>query len=320
VADAFTTTATLDDQVKAAFEQLAYFSLRPELRYSQVADVRPTNVTHNGSSVQFTTYADLSAATTALDESTDISAVAMTDAPTSVTLSEFGAGVLLSAKVRLTSFFSVIQDAMNVVGFNGGQSFDLLAGAPLYGGTNKIFTNGTSDVGIQAGSTLTASHVRKVHAKLSRGNAAKIGTGFVGFIDPDVEYDLKEQSSGNNWYNPHSYSAPEEIFTNEIGMFGGVRWLTTTRTELTVVPDAGSPSGSSLIDVYRTIVVGRQALAEAWNPVEGNGPMPRIVEGPVTDKARRFVPIVWYWFGGFARFRPAALFAIHSSSSLGVNT
>ena len=73
------TTSTLDDQVQAAFDQVAYFALRSQPLFEMVADVRSTAQSHNGSSVKFTFLADLGQATTALTENADVTAQALTD-------------------------------------------------------------------------------------------------------------------------------------------------------------------------------------------------------------------------------------------------
>ena len=41
--------------------------------------------------------------------------------------------------------------------------------------------------------------------------------------------------------------------------------------------------------------------------------------GPVTDLLRRWVPLGWYWLGGFSIFRQASVYRIESTSSLGAD-
>ena len=62
--------------------------------------------------------------------------------------------------------------------------------------------------------------------------------------------------------------------------------------------------------VYRTLVAGKQALAEAI------AEEPHVVIGPVVDKLMRFRPIGWYGVLGFARYRDAALYRIETTSSI----
>jgi hypothetical protein len=65
--------------------------------------------------------------------------------------------------------------------------------------------------------------------------------------------------------------------------------------------------------------MGRQALAKAFSAQDGNGAVPKIVRGNVTDLLMRLQPLGWYWLGGYGRFREASLRRIESSSSIGSN-
>ena len=75
----------------------------------------------------------------------------------------------------------------------------------------------------------------------------------------------------------------------------------TATTVVTVTP---------VVANYRTIVAGKQALAEAV------AQEPNVVIGPVTDKLLRFRPIGWYGVLGFSRYREAALYRIETGSSI----
>ena len=68
--------------------------------------------------------------------------------------------------------------------------------------------------------------------------------------------------------------------------------------------------GASSAKVYRTIVCGEQALAEAV------AEEPHVVVGPVVDKLMRYRPMGWYGVLGFARYREEALYRIESGSSI----
>ena len=60
------------DFAQKAYELMTFYALRPELYHDAVADVRPSNQSQPGSSVQFTITADLALATTPLNEQTDV--------------------------------------------------------------------------------------------------------------------------------------------------------------------------------------------------------------------------------------------------------
>ena len=68
--------------------------------------------------------------------------------------------------------------------------------------------------------------------------------------------------------------------------------------------------GGSSARVFRTLLAGQQALAEAV------AEEPHVVIGNVTDKLMRLRPIGWYGVLGFKRYREEALYRIESSSSI----
>lgn len=143
MADTFTTVSSLPyDQ--AAYDQLAYWALRPQLYMDQIATVRSTNQSMNGSSVIFSIQSDLAAATATLSESVDVSAVAMSASQVTVTLAEYGNAVNTTALVRGTSFVVIDNLVANAVGFNAGISMDTVIRAILEAGSNVIYATASS--------------------------------------------------------------------------------------------------------------------------------------------------------------------------------
>jgi len=303
---------------QAAFDRIAFFALRSELLFDAVADVQPTNQSMPGSTVTFTIFNDLAAATTALTETSDVTAVAMSDSQVSVTLAEYGNAVLTTAKLRGTSFLDVDTVAANVVGYNAGISIDSVVRSVLEAGTNVNYATGgatdpTSRVTIAAEDIIAADDLRKVTAQLRGDNVPTFNGLYMGYIHPDVSYDLRSETGAAAWRDPHVYVDTDMIYNGEIGAFEGIRFIETPRAPLFV------DGGASNVDAYGTLVMGRQALAKAHSITDGNGPNPSIVRGPVVDTLERFQPIGWYWLGGYGRFREASLRRIESSSSIGAN-
>jgi N4-gp56 family major capsid protein len=72
---------------------------------------------------------------------------------------------------------------------------------------------------------------------------------------------------------------------------------------------SGNASWTGSGGAYFAIVAGREALAEAQAADIST------VIGPEIDALRRFRTIGWYYFGGFARLREAALYNIQTGSS-----
>ena len=318
MANETTTSSVSVDQV--AFDRIAYFALRSELLFDQAADVQPTAQSMPGTGVTFTIFNDLSAATSTLNEVTDVTPAAMSDSQVTVTLNEYGNAVITTAKLRGTAYLDVDAVAANVVGYNAGDSIDQVVRDVLAGGTNVIYGGGgsqtpSSRTTVTATDIIEANDIRKVTAQLRKANAATFNGLYMGFIHPDVSYDLRKETGAASWRDPHVYVDTMGIYNGEIGAFEGVRFIETPRAK--VFENASDGSGSTgTIEVYCTHIMGRQALAKAHSIADGNGSVPRIVRGPVVDTLARLQPIGWYWLGGYSRFREASLRRIESASSL----
>ena len=308
---------------QAAYDRMAYFALRSELLFDQAADVQASNQTMPGSSVIFTIFSELSVATTPLTETSDVDAVAMADSNVTVTLTEYGNTINTTAKLRGTAFLDVDAAAANLIGYNAGNSLDVIVREVLADGTNVIYGGGgatapSSRTTVAAEDIIAANDVRKVTAALRGANVSPWTGYYIGFIHPDVSYDLRRETGNASWNAPHVNMDTANIYTGEIGTFESVRFIETPRTKVRANASDGSGSTGN-IDVYDTYIMGRQALAKAYSFVDGNGPVPSVRRGPVVDSLMRFNPIGWYWLGGYGLFRTASLRRIESSSSIGAN-
>jgi N4-gp56 family major capsid protein len=302
-----------------AFERLVYFALRPELFYDSVVEIGTTNLTNPGSTVKFTQTADLAAATSALSEDTDVTPVAMSDAQVTVTLNEYGNAVQTTAKLRATAFAEVNPIVANVIGFNAGVSIDSVARNTAQAGNNVRYSGGAADRDeIQADDLLVGNDVRRAVAELRGANVATYNGLYKGIIHPDVSYDFRGATGGTNWSDPHVFADPSGIYNGVIGNFQGVQFMESPRAPL--FADASNGSGATgTIDVYGTLVMGRQALAKAHSTAGGYGANPVLVDVPITDALRRFEGMGWKHFVGYGVFRQAALRRIESASSIGAN-
>lgn len=320
MADAYTTTASLTfDQT--AYDRMVYFALRPELFFDRVATVGPTRQSMPGAAVVFNFANELAAATTPLAEAVDVDAVAIGNTQKTITLAEYGSAVITTARIRAFSFVELDPIVANLVGYNAGVSQDTLARDALVLGTNVSYGTlaglaGRTNIG--AANNLNAAQVRRMLARLRGANVPTIGGNYVAYIHPDISYDLRSETGGAGWRDPHTYSQPSEIWNGEVGTFENFRFIESPRAPQWVDASNGAGAGGT-VDVYGTLFLGAQALAKAFATVDGNGAGPRVVLGPVVDKLRRFVPIGWYWLGAYGVFREAALWRSENASSIGTN-
>lgn len=306
-----------------AWEQMAYFALRPDLYWDSLATVKATKETHRGAGVIFDFVTELASAPSDLTENADITPATMGDTTLTVALGEKGNGVKTTAKLRGTSYLPVDENVANLIGYNMALSIDDVCLTAVDLGTQIRYQGGQAARNqIAAAENITAAEVALMVAKLRGQNVRPwSGMGYGGFIHPDIAYDLKEQTSGNTWRSAAQYvdAGVQKIWNNYIGQFNGVSFMETPR--VTVAANASNGAGSTgTVDVYRTYIVGQDFLAKAYSKAPGYGPDPRMVVAPVTDSLRRFTGLGWYHLVGYKVFRNEALYIYEAASSIGVNT
>ena len=120
--------------VQAAYDRLLEFALRSEPLIRSVSDKTPARQSIPGSTVVLQRYVDLAANTTALTETTDPDAVAMsTPTNVSITLNEYGNSVLVTRALELFSLADVDPAIANIIAFNLADSIDSIAMTTLRG-------------------------------------------------------------------------------------------------------------------------------------------------------------------------------------------
>jgi N4-gp56 family major capsid protein len=307
---------------KTAFNTLAYFALRPRLFYDEVADVKPDSLTNPGQTVTFDVINDLAPISSTLTETNDVTIVSMSDAQVSVTLGEYANAVTTTALARAFDYIPVNPLVANVLGFNAGLSQDTIARNAVQAGTNVIYQGGVAGrTSIAAGTNLTGSTIMQAVANLRTNNVQEFDDGqYRAIIHPLVSYDLRRSTGAGGWNDVHVYSAPQGIFNGTIGTFGGVTFMEAPRAPWFV--DASNGAGSTgTVDVYGTLVLGRQAIVKAYTSAGGYnaGATPTYGDVPVVDAAERFTGKYWKWCGGYAVFRQAAIYRVEAASSIGAN-
>ncbi len=314
--NAFTDTGTGSlgtNLVQAAYDRYVEFALRAIPLIRDVADKRPAQQAMPGSSVVFQLYSDMAKATTALTETTDPDAVALGNTTSvSVTLNEYGNAALATRKLELFSLSDVDPAIANIIAFNMADSLDELALTELRGGSNVIFsasstgTVPTGTTGVGSSNTLKSADVRKAVAKLRAGKAVpRMGELYWCGIHPEVSHDLRAETGAGGWREAHVYneSGAGNLWPGSIGTYEGAMFVESPRLY-------NAADGATSTRVFRTIVAGQQALAEAV------AEEPHVIIGPVVDKLMRFRPIGWYGVLGWKRYREAALYRIESTSSI----
>ena len=303
---AITGTSALGGIVKAAYDRYVEFSLRSVPTFRTAVDKKPVAQAMPGSSVVFSIHQEMADKVATLTEGTDPTAVAIADVTqVSVVLNEYGNVVTHSRKLGELSFSDVDPAIANLIAYNMSSSLDVVIATILAGGTNVLYGgDATSTVEIVDADIITGNDIRKAVAKLRAANAApKYGNLYAGYIHPEVAFDLRSETGAQSFEDVQKYTNSSEILHQATGVYGGAYFMETARA--LVLAD-----GAAGINVYRTNILGAQAVAEA-TAVE-----PGVVVGPVTDQLMRQRPLGWYSLQGWSMYREAAAYRIESSSSV----
>ena len=306
----FTGTSDISNLVKAAYDQYVRMALRSIPVMRALADVKPVQQAMPGSSVVFSIYSDLAQATSTLTETLDVSSVALGNpSQVTVTLNEYGSAVTTTKKLNLTSFNDVDAALADIIAYNAADSIDSVVATVLTGGTNVIYGgNATTTNTIDASDTISVADIRNAVTELRTNKALpRLGELYAAYLHPRQAADLRAESGTGGFQDIVKYTdnVSKTIIPGSVGVIEGAFVVETPR-----VPFAAN-TNSPAVNVYKAVVAGREALAEAM------GQDINTVIGPEIDALRRFRTIGWYYFGGFARLREAALYRIETSASAG---
>ncbi len=315
--DSYTGTAAIANQtamtnlIQTAYDKYVEMALRSQPLLRGLCDKQPVNVTSPGVTIQLALYAtELATATTPLTENVDPDSVSLpTPGTVSLTLNEYGNTALLTKKLGLTSLTDVDPIAADLIAWNMAQTTDELVMSVARQGTNVLYgTGGASDPSstatVAAEDVIVLADIRKAVAKLRAAAVQpRQGSLYAAYIHPEVSHDLRAETGGGGFQDLHKYDASENFWPGFIGTIEGAYFVESPRMY-------NATDGATSTRVFRTLVLGKQFIAEAV------AEEPHVVVGPVTDSLLRHRPIGWYGVMGFARYREAAGYRIESTSSI----
>ena len=152
---------------------------------------------------------------------------------------------------------------------------------------------------------MSVSAIREAVVQLRTNKAVpRINDLYAAYLHPRQAADLRAESGTGGFQALTQYVDRTPFVAGAVGVIEGAFVVETPR-----IPYAANTQ-SPAVNVYKAVIAGREALAEA------QGQDISTVIGPEIDALRRFRTIGWYYMGGFARLREAALYRIESAASI----
>lgn len=301
-----TGTSAISNLVQTAYDQYVRMALRSIPVMRALADVKPVQQAMPGSSVVFSIYSDLAQATSTLTEASDVSSIALGN-PTNipVTLQEYGSAVTTTKKLNLTSFNDVDQALADIIAYNAADSIDSVVASVLTSGSNVLYAGtATSTNTVAATDKMSVSKIRQAVTELRTNKALpRIGELYAAYLHPRQTADLRAETGTGGFQDLSKYTDRTPFVAGAVGVIEGAFVVETPR-----VPYV---TNTNSVNVYKAVIAGREALAEAM------GQDISTVIGPQIDALRRFHTIGWYYFGGWSLLRQAALYRIETAATNG---
>lgn len=304
---ATTSISGLGNLVVNAYDTYVRAALRSLPVMRSVADLRPVSMTNPGTTLKFAVYDNLTAATTALTETSDVTPVALGNpSQVTVTVTEYGNAVEQTEKVNLAAFSDIDTMIGDAIAYNAADTLDKLVATALTGGTVvKYGGTRTSTATLTASDVLSTTMLRKAQTALLEANAQpRIGDLYTLFIHPRQAFDLRAETGSGGFVDIHKYTTENvgNLLTGTIGVLEGFQVVQTTRV-------LSGADGASSATVYKAVAVGKEALLEA------NVYDVQTVIAPQIDILRRKSALGWKYFGGWGIFRDAAVCRLETGAS-----
>lgn len=273
-------TANSRTKIEDYYDRVALAKALPLLTFRKFGQKRgiPKN---NGKIIRFTRWGRLPVATTPINEGITPAGNKLTYSDITATLNQYGDFVLVTDQVMMTSIDPILTEAVSQLGYQQGETFDILSRNELMTGSNAVYANGVqrdavnskiSDAAVskvvRALKVAQAKQVTKQVDATPKYKTTPIAKAYIGVCHVYAEKDIKLLTG----FTPvQEYSAQQGVMEGEFGAVDGVRFISTTQAPEFL---GGGASGGTnvketggIADVYATIIFGEDAYGEV--PLSG---------------------------------------------------
>lgn len=306
MSDVYTGVATAGDIVGIPANILTVhtndllFEAMPIMRYDQFAVVRRDLQAQPGDTISFSKYGNLTRGGT-IAENADLEAKSMSKTAITISVTEYGNAVGLTAKYLTLAFMDEMQTASILLGRDYAEVTDAMLRDAVMSGTQSYNANGRANLySIVAGDIVDTADVDECIEVLATNNALPYvdanGEYYVGFFHPHQTKSIK-----SSLISVRQYAYPELVFKGEVGEYNKVRFIETSNVpngaaaathvayDATLKKDYDTGGGNLLqVDLYKAVIFGERAYGWAIaQPVE-------LREDPGYSNFGRKKRIAWY--------------------------
>lgn len=257
--ESFDSAHTLSPTMKTYYNTTLLKNAKPEMVYDQFAkkQVLPKN---HGINIEWRKFLTIPVAKKltegVIPSGEKFGQIALTDV-----VDQYGTYAAVSDRLETHAIDPVIQSLAEEMGNSAGNTKNTLQCNDVTAGTSVMYAKNKSGDTETAVSTraqldgsavMTGDLVSRAATWLKRRHAPKIDGVYVCVIHPDVAYDLKKDPT---WRDVHTYATPENMFTGELGMLHGVRFVESADNKVFKAEDLTDDSRTLKVGSYSSKVI-----------------------------------------------------------------
>ena len=206
-----------------------------------------------GTSVEFRKFNSLEVPKNSLTEGVTPEGKDLNITSLKATAKQEGDFVKVSDVLDMQGKDPVITETSELLGEQSALTIDTRIRDIVCSGTTVQYANGKANRdALTNADVLNGKEVRKAKKRLKKANIKPFSDGcYHMIIDPDQEYDFKDDTTGNGFVEVTKYAKPENMLTGEIGRYDGVRIRVSSNIE--------SVKNTNSVYVHKGIIYGRHA-------------------------------------------------------------
>ena len=223
---AITHSGILTNSVKTAYDKVYLFNLMMSRVWFDFIDWQdPVGGDLRGSTITQPVMEELAAVTSALDESTDVTPVALVDDAVSMTIAEYANAVQLTRFLKTVAFTSVEQAAAKLVGQNQAKSLDLMIRGYASAGTLVEYpgaVTGRAQLDATSDKFSYEMATQLVTRAVSMGIPPFEDGSYAAIVHPLL---IKDVQNSTEWKDVGKYADPKQVYTGRPGqVYGGAKF------------------------------------------------------------------------------------------------
>jgi N4-gp56 family major capsid protein len=271
-----TTASTIAAEIQRYYDKL-FLERFQNIRRMDFLAIPKTLPKNSGNIIYFTRVAQLTANTTALTDGTSPTGINSTASNVVATAKPYGAFELIGRQFELTTIDAGLEEHVQVMGQNAGESMDVILGATMVVSgacTSVLCANSAQVSAIASTDTLSVSGIRNAVKVLKVNKAPKWENGnYRAVVNADGAYQLQGDTAAGNWINIGLYNSAENAKMLKNGQIGSLYGVDIVETNIAFCASSseydGTPGENGDAAGTCAFFAGKGALGEV--KLQGNG-------------------------------------------------